>query len=79
MEDILDVYESLRDPNRPLVCINEKPNRLLGEVREPLPMRPGDSKKMIQNMCEMVSVVSLFSLNPWRAFVIFQCWNIEPY
>ena len=46
MEDILDVYESPRDPNRPLVCMDEKPYQLLGEVREPLPMRPGDSQKI---------------------------------
>lgn len=36
-------------------------------------------KKLIQNMCGMVPVVSLFLLRPWRAFVMFQCWNIEPH
>lgn len=46
MEDILDVYETPRDPNRPLVCMDEKPYQLLGEVREQLPMRPGDSQKI---------------------------------
>ena len=46
MEDILDVYESPRDSNRLFVCMNEKPYQLLGEVREQLPMRPGDSKKI---------------------------------
>ena len=46
MEDILDVYETPRDPNRPLVCMDEKPYQLLGEAREPLPMRPGDCAKI---------------------------------
>ena len=46
MEDVLDVYETPRDPERPLVCMDEKPYQLLGEAREPLPMRPGDCAKI---------------------------------
>jgi len=42
MEDILDVYERPYDPNIPVVCMDEKPYQLLGEAREPLPMRPGN-------------------------------------
>ena len=45
MEDVLDVYEMPYDQKRPVVCMDEKPYQLLGEVREPLPMRPGDDKK----------------------------------
>lgn len=46
MEDVLDVYELPRDPRFPLVCMDEKPYQLLGEVREPLPLRPGDAQKV---------------------------------
>lgn len=45
MEDVLDVYELPYNPARPVVCMDEKPCQLLGEVREPLPMRPGDDQK----------------------------------
>lgn len=45
MEDVLDVYEMPYNQKRPVVCMDEKPYQLLGEVREPLPMRPGDDKK----------------------------------
>lgn len=45
MEDILDVYEMPYDPQRPVVCMDEKPYQLLGEAREPLPMRLGDNRK----------------------------------
>ena len=38
MEDILDIYEMPYDPVVPVVCMDEKPYQLLGEVREPLPM-----------------------------------------
>ena len=44
MEDILDVYEMPYDPRCPVICMDEKPYQLLGEVREPLPMRPGDTQ-----------------------------------
>lgn len=46
MEDVLDVYELPYDPQRPVVCMDEKPYQLLGEAREPLPMRPGDDLKI---------------------------------
>ena len=45
MEDVLDVYELPYNPARPVVCMDEKPYQLLGDVREPLPMRPGDGQK----------------------------------
>ena len=45
MEDVLDVYELPYDPMRPVVCMDEKPYQLLGDVRQPLPMRPGDDRK----------------------------------
>ncbi|MCL1790365.1 MAG: transposase [Peptococcaceae bacterium] len=45
MEDILDVYETPYNPAYPVVCMDEKPYQLLGDAREPLPMRPGDDLK----------------------------------
>ncbi len=46
MEDILDVYELPYNPLRPVVCMDEKPYQLLGEVRDSWTMRPGDDKKV---------------------------------
>ena len=46
MEDVLDIYQQPYDPKRPLWCMDEKPFQLLGESREPLPMRPGDVAKV---------------------------------
>ena len=45
MEDILDIYQQPYDSKRPLWCMDEKPYQLLGESREPIPMRPGDISK----------------------------------
>lgn len=46
MEDILDVYELPYDAMRPVVCMDEKPYQLLGEARGPMPIRPGDDRKV---------------------------------
>jgi DDE superfamily endonuclease len=37
----LDVYARPRDPSRPVVCMDEGGKQLIGDVREPLPVRPG--------------------------------------
>jgi hypothetical protein len=41
MEDVLDLYHRPYDPRRPLVCLDEVPVQLVGEVRTPLPVQPG--------------------------------------
>ena len=46
MEDVLDVYELPYNPQRPVVCMDEKPYQLLGEARESWAMRPGNNKKI---------------------------------
>ena len=46
MEDVLDIYEMPRNPDHPLICMDEKPSQLPGEVRTPLPMRPSDTVKI---------------------------------
>ncbi len=41
LEDVLDVYHRPYDPKRPVVCVDETFKQLIGETREPLPMRSG--------------------------------------
>ncbi len=41
MEDVLEVYHRPYEPKRPVVCVDETFKQLIGETREPLPMRPG--------------------------------------
>jgi transposase len=45
MEDVLDTYAKPLDPKRPVVCVDEGGKQLIGEVREPLPVRPGSPAK----------------------------------
>jgi hypothetical protein len=41
MEDVLAVYTRPRDPDRPLVCLDETSKQLLAETRASIPMKPG--------------------------------------
>jgi hypothetical protein len=41
MEDVLEVYARPYDPSRPVVCVDEGGKQLIGDVRPPLPVRPG--------------------------------------
>lgn len=42
MEDVLDVYARRYDSRYPVICMDEASKQLVGEVRDPLPLRPGD-------------------------------------
>ncbi len=45
MEDVLSVYARPLDPMRPVVCMDEKPYQMLGDVRAFLPAKPGFTEK----------------------------------
>ena len=46
MEDVLDVYQRPYDPAYPVVCMDESPKQLIGEVVLPLPAKPGSTEKI---------------------------------
>ena len=45
MEDVLDLYAEQPDPKRPVVCFDESPVQLIGEVRQPIPAKPGQLER----------------------------------
>ena len=51
MEDVLEVYRRPHDPRRPVVCLDEASKQLVGEIRVPLPARPGEPAR---HDCEYV-------------------------
>src|SRR4029077_7135460 len=40
MEDVVSVYMTPREPDRPLVCLDETSKQLVAETRSPVAMRP---------------------------------------
>ena len=64
MEDVLDIYQLPYDPVYPVWCMDEKPYQLLGDSREPIPMRPGRIEK-IDSEYKREGTVSIFCfINP---------------
>jgi transposase len=45
MEDVLDLYAEPPDPKRPVICFDESPIQLIGEVRSPIPAKPGQLER----------------------------------
>jgi len=75
MEDVLAVYSQPYDPAKPVICMDEKPFQLLGEVREPLPKKPGKVEK-IDNEYKREGTCSIFiftePLAGWRYAEAFE-------
>lgn len=69
IEDVLDVYQRLYDPEYPVVCMDETFKQLIGQTREPLPMIPGQVERFDHEYVRN-GVVSLFlafePLAGWR-------------
>ena len=69
MEDVLDLYNEKPDPKQPVVCFDESPHQLIGEVRQQIPAEPGQFERYD---CEYKrnGTVNLFVFldahRPWR-------------
>src|SRR3712207_2135619 len=73
MEEVLDLYEEPYDPLRPVVCFDERPCQLIGDVRDPVPMKPGcierfDSAYERGGVCWVL--MSFEPLSGWRELVV---------
>jgi transposase len=69
MEDILDLYAEAPDPLRPVICFDESPTQLIGEVREPVPAKPGRLERYDYEYRRNGTVnlfVFLDAHRPWR-------------
>ncbi len=69
MEDVLDLYGSQPDPKRPVICFDESPTQLIGEVRPPIPAEPGQLERFDFEYRRNGTVnlfVFLDAHRPWR-------------
>ena len=69
MEDVLDVYERPYDVRVPVVCMDETSKQLIGEIRTPIPLQPGqpqryDYEYVRQGVANLFLFVEL--LRGWR-------------
>lgn len=61
MEDVLEVYERPYDEQRPVVCLDEAAKQIIGAVRAPLPLQPGQVARF-DNEYERRGTCALFML-----------------
>jgi transposase len=69
MEDVLDLYAEKPDRKRPVVCFDESPTQLIGEVRQPIPVAPGQPRRYdyeYRRNGTMNLFVFLDAHRPWR-------------
>ena len=82
MEDVLDLYAEVPDPKCPVVCFDESPTQLIGEVRQPIPAKPGQIER---SDCEYKrnGTVNLFVFldahRPWRKVKVTERRAAEDY
>lgn len=69
MEDVLDLYADKPDPDRPVISFDESPVQLIGEVRAPIPAKPGQLERFDFEY-RRNGTANLFVFldvhNPWR-------------
>ena len=69
MEDVLELYAEPGDPKRPVICFDESPTQLIGEVRAPIPAEPGQRERFDFEYRRNGTVnlfVFLDAHRPWR-------------
>jgi len=82
MEDVLDLYAELPDPARPLVCLDESPVQLIGEVREPIAAAPGQIERVdyeYRRNGTLNLFVAVDANRPWRKVSVTERRTAQDY
>ena len=64
MEDVLDLYAEEADPGAPVVCFDESPTQLIGEVRQPIPPYRGSLSVTTTNIAATARPICSCSSTP---------------
>jgi len=64
MEQVLDIYERPYNPDYPVICFDERPCQLLGDVLMPLPMKTGRVERQDYEYKRNGTCVVLMAVEP---------------
>lgn len=64
MEDVLNLYELAYNPKRPVICFDERPCQLIGQVVSPLPMEPGKAFRQDYHYKRNGTCVAMLAYQP---------------
>jgi hypothetical protein len=82
MEDVLDLYAEAPDRKWPVVCFDESPVQLIGEMRQPIPAEPGQLERYDYEY-RRNGTVNLFVVpdvhRPWRKVKVTERRAAEDY
>src|ERR1700733_9804748 len=82
IEDVLDLYAEAPSRKRPVVCFDESPVQLIGEVRQPIPAKPGQLERYDYEY-RRNGAVNLFVVldvhRPWRKVKVTERRAAEDY
>ena len=82
MEDVLDLYAEPPDPARPVVCLDESPVQLIGEVREPIAAAPGQIERVdyeYRRNGTLNLFVAVDANRPWRKVSVTERRTAQDY
>src|SRR3954470_12763534 len=82
MEYVIVFFAELPDPARPVVCLDESPVQLIGEVREPIPAAPGQIERVDYEYrrCGTVNLfVAVDAHRPWRKVSVTERRTAQDY
>jgi len=82
MEDVLDLYAEPPDPARPVVCLDESPVQLIGEVRAPIPAAPGQIERVdyeYRRNGTLNLFVAVDANRPWRKVSVTERRTAQDY
>jgi hypothetical protein len=68
MEQVLDIYERPYDPEYPVVCFDERPCQLLGDILMPIPMKPGRVERQDYEYKRNGTCAVLMAVEPLAGF-----------
>ena len=82
IEDVLDLYAELPDPARPVICLDESPVQLIGEVREPIAAVAGQIER-VDYEYRRNGTINLFVVmdvhRPWRKVTVTEQRTAQDY
>jgi DDE superfamily endonuclease len=64
MEEVLDIYERPYDKDLPVICFDERPCQLMGDVLVPLPLEPGKPLRQDYHYERKGTCVVLLAVEP---------------
>lgn len=67
MKRVLDVYRRPHDPTHPVVCMDETPRQLIGQMRQSIPAQQASLSVRTTNTSVWACATSSWPASRWRA------------